>query len=339
MKIAAAGGGTGGHLYPALAVLESIVKIKDIDVVYFCVARGLENKIIPLEHPEYKRVVVDIMGLKRPIINPVNIKRLLKIAKIKSMISSETKECDFGFLTGGYVSFPVGKALLSQHKPIFIQEQNIVPGLTNKVLSKNARKIFVGFEETVRYFPRSVRKNVIVTGNPIRIKENDEWNEAKDFVLVMGGSKGSEFLNSIMEQIYSIDHETTFVHITGDSNWTKRLSKFKNVLAYDYIYSMASVWRRARLVIARAGALTVSEMLYFGVPGVLIPWEGSAGRHQVKNAMYLEKTGRAVVLRQKDCNRDNLLAALKKAQRLQRQEEKKDNPATQIAKIILEEIL
>ncbi len=339
MKIAAAGGGTGGHLYPALAVLESLSLLdSNIEVLYFCLERGLESRIIPSEHPEYRIVAVDLRGLERPVFSPTNIKRLLKILKVKSMITSEAKEYDLAFVTGGYVSFPVGRAFSDQGKPFFIQEQNIVPGLANKVLSTYATKIFVGFEESIEYFPRSVRNKIVVTGNPIRIKEADSWNEADDFILVFGGSKGSQFLNSIMEQIYSEDNIRTYVHITGDSNWTKRLSRFKNVLAYDYIYSMSAVWRRARAVVARSGALTISEMLHFGVPGVLIPWEGSAGKHQVLNALYLERMRRGVLLRERDCSKTRLMDAIRTAEKLGRQEEKKQNPALTVAKLILEEM-
>ncbi len=339
MRIAVAGGVTGGHLYPALAVLESLSKLRDgLEIAYFCLERGLEGRIIPVEHPDYHTIKLDVSGLQRPVFSLTNIKRLLKIIRVKSMITSEVQQCDFGFVTGGYVSYPVGKVVLEQKKPLFIQEQNIIPGLANKVLSRGARKIFVGFEDSVTYFPRSVRKKIVVTGNPVRIKEDSFWNEAVDFVLVFGGSKGSSFLNSVMEEIYEEDSTTIFVHATGDPEWTRRLSRFKNVIAYDYIYSMTPVWRRARVAIVRAGALTISEMLYFGVPGVLIPWEGSAGKHQIMNAMYLERIGRAVLLREKDCNKDNLLAALRKAMKLERREEKKENPASEIAKLILEEI-
>lgn len=338
MRVAAAGGGTGGHLYPALAVLEALALKEKIDVTYFCLERGLESRIIPVEHPEYKFVAVDLKGLERPIFNPVNLGRLLKIFRIESMIASEVKDCDFGFVTGGYVSYPVAKMCKKSGKPFFVQEQNVLPGLANKVLSKSARKILVAFEESIKYFPDSAKKKIVVTGNPIRVKVCSSSQFGEGYVLVIGGSKGSEFINRLMEEVYKIEKGMKFVHSTGDSTWTKRLSQYENVQAFDYIHDMSCAWKGAEAVVSRAGAIAVSEMLYYGVPGVLIPWEGSVGNHQLFNAMYLEKIGRGIVVREKDLTPKQLLEKLLSAIKLGRKDEKRDNPAEIIAKIVLEEL-
>ncbi|MEN3007812.1 UDP-N-acetylglucosamine--N-acetylmuramyl-(pentapeptide) pyrophosphoryl-undecaprenol N-acetylglucosamine transferase [Pseudothermotoga sp.] len=339
MKILTAGGGTGGHLYPALAILEEMAKREKIDVVYFCTPKGIENRILPLEHPEYKLVKLDVFGLERPLFKPINLKRVLKIVKSKSIIASEIDGANCCLVTGGYVSYPVGTVCGRKNLPLYIQEQNVVPGLANRWLSKYARKIFVGFEETVNAFPRSVRDKIIVTGNPIRVSKTTGTSFGEGYVLVFGGSKGSELINSMMEKIYQEERNLKFVHGTGDPDWTRRLSVFENVSALDYIYDMPSAWRGAAAVVCRAGALTVSELLHYGVPAVLIPWEGAAEGHQVRNAKFVENLGRGVVVRESELNPMKLLEAIRFALNLGRIPEKKYNPAEQIAKIILEECL
>lgn len=339
MKILSAGGGTGGHLYPALAVLEELAKRVQLDVVYFCTPRGIENRILPLEHPEYRLVRLDVSGLERPLFKLSNLKRVLKIVKSKSIIASEIDKANCCLVTGGYVSYPVGTVCGKKHLPLYIQEQNVVPGLANKWLSKYATKIFVGFEETIDAFPRSVRRKIVVTGNPIRIGKSIRTSFGEGYVLVFGGSKGSELINSVMERIYREERNLKFVHGTGDPDWTKRLSVFDNVLALDYIYDMPSAWRGAVAVVCRAGALTVSELLYYGVPAVLIPWEGAAEGHQVRNAKFVESLGRGVVVRENELDPMRLLEAIRFVLNLGKLPEKESNPAERIAKIILEECL
>ncbi|HEY8542216.1 MAG TPA: UDP-N-acetylglucosamine--N-acetylmuramyl-(pentapeptide) pyrophosphoryl-undecaprenol N-acetylglucosamine transferase [Pseudothermotoga sp.] len=338
MRIAAAGGGTGGHLYPALAVLESLAAIRKIDVTYFCIKRGLESKVIPQEHPEYKIITIDLKGLKRPIFHPANFTRLLKIFQNESIIASGIEGCDFGFVTGGYVSYPVARVCSKKRIPFFVQEQNVIPGLANKALSLKAKKVFVAFEESANYFPKSVHKKIVVTGNPIRIKECTQNSFGEDYILVLGGSRGSEFINRLMEQVYQTEKQMRFVHSTGDSNWTNRLSAYQNVQAFDYIYDMACAWKGAKAVVSRAGAIAVSEMLYYGVPGLLIPWEGSAGNHQLFNAMYVEKIGRGIMAREKDLTSQVLVEKLSHVISLGKEMQKRENPAGLIAKIILEEL-
>lgn len=339
MKVLSAGGGTGGHLYPALAVLEELAKRVQIDVVYFCTPRGIENRILPLEHPEYRLVRLDVSGLERPLFKLSNLKRVLKIVKSKSIIASEIDGANCCLVTGGYVSYPVGVVCGKKHLPLYIQEQNVVPGLANRWLSKYAAKIFVGFEETIGAFPRSVRRKIVVTGNPIRIGRSNRTSFGEGYVLVFGGSKGSELINSVMERVYQKERNLKFVHGTGDPDWTRKLSVFDNVLALDYIYDMPSAWRGAVVVVCRAGALTVSELLHYGVPAVLIPWEGAAEGHQVRNAKFVESLGRGVVVRESELDPMRLLEAIRFALNLGKLPEKESNPAERIAKIILEECL
>ncbi|HBJ81640.1 UDP-N-acetylglucosamine--N-acetylmuramyl-(pentapeptide) pyrophosphoryl-undecaprenol N-acetylglucosamine transferase [Pseudothermotoga sp.] len=338
MRISAAGGGTGGHLYPAVSILEKLAEMKKLNVTYFCLEKGIESKILPLEHPEYKLIKIDLKGLERPIWKPSNFTRLLKISQSESIIALEIKQCDFGLMTGGYISYPVGKVCKKLKKPFFIQEQNVVPGLANKALSLSAKKIFVAFDKTVEFFPKSVRNKILVTGNPVREKDNEEMLFGKDYVLVLGGSRGSEFINNLMEEVYKVEHNLKFVHSTGSKEWVDRLSIFENVKAVDYIYNASAAWKGARAVIARAGATTIGEMLYYGLPGVLMPWDGATGSHQLYNALEIEKMGKALVLKECDATVSTLLKKLYQVLEMDKKPKMKINPAEIIAKTILEEL-
>ncbi|MDK2923905.1 MAG: UDP-N-acetylglucosamine--N-acetylmuramyl-(pentapeptide) pyrophosphoryl-undecaprenol, partial [Pseudothermotoga sp.] len=180
---------------------------------------------------------------------------------------------------------------------------------------------------------------IVVTGNPIRVSNANRGVFGEGYVLVFGGSRGSDLINTIMERIYQEEKDLKFVHGTGDHVWTKRLSVFDNVLALDYIHDMSSAWRGAVAVVCRAGALTVSELLHYGVPAVLIPWEGAAEGHQVRNAEFVAKIGRGVIVREREATPTRVLQAIKVAIGLGKLPEKETNPADTIAKIILEECL
>lgn len=341
MRIAVAGGGTGGHLYPALAILEAMSKITEIEVMYFALKRGIESSVLPQEHPEYERITIDIRGLERPLFKPTNLKRMLKIWRIESIILSEMSRFapNAVLVTGGYVSIPVGRVALKLGIPLFVQEQNAVPGLANRILARSARKVFVGFEETAKHFTSTAKRNVIVTGNPVRENYSELREEfGDDYILVFGGSRGSDFINQLMEQLYEHDKKTKFVHGTGSKEWTERLSRFENVKALEYIQNMKRAWEGAKAAVTRAGALTVSEMLYYGVPCVLIPWEGAAGSHQLFNALYAEKLGRAKVLRERTANLESFKARLMEVVALGKVVSvNRINPALKIGKTILEE--
>ncbi|KAF2957631.1 UDP-N-acetylglucosamine--N-acetylmuramyl-(pentapeptide) pyrophosphoryl-undecaprenol N-acetylglucosamine transferase [Thermotoga sp. Ku-13t] len=337
MKILAAGGVTGGHLYPALAILEELSKHTELNVVYFCTLTGIENRIIPREHPEYKLVRLDVSGLERPLFKLSNVKRVLKIIKSKSIIASEVNGSNCCLVTGGYVSYPVGSVCGRRRVPLYIQEQNVVPGIANRTLGRYASKIFVGFEEAIAGFPRSVRDRIVVTGNPIRITSVGQSSFGEGYVLVLGGSRGSALINAVMEKVYQEEKQLKFVHSTGDPDWTRRLSVFENVLAVDYIYDMTSAWRGAVAAVCRAGALTVSELLHYGVPAVLIPWEGAAEGHQVRNAQYVAKIKRGMIVRENEVTPGTVLKAIRNVLDLGKVAERETNPASTIAKIILEE--
>ena len=299
MRILAAGGGTAGHLFPALAVLEEFQKNTDVRVLYAVVSGKIDDKIVKRDHPSYEVVPIRTRGLYRPLYNPKNLKRIFQyireISKIKK--AAERFDPDIVFLTGGYAAGIVSMAIKKRYK-IFIHEQNAVPGLANIYASRFAEKVFVSFERSKNYFSEDARSKIRVVGNPIR--ETFYRKELLDIpdgiVLVMGGSLGSEEINSLMEKVYEIDRKNIYVHSTGSEDWTKRLTRFPNVIARNFFESTPILWRKAKLSITRAGATTSFEMIRYGVRGILIPWKGSAESHQMENARVVEERGYGKIL-------------------------------------------
>jgi UDP-N-acetylglucosamine--N-acetylmuramyl-(pentapeptide) pyrophosphoryl-undecaprenol N-acetylglucosamine transferase len=303
VKILASGGGTGGHLFPALAVLEEFQKRHEAEIAYVTVAGKIDERIISRDHPSYKRIRIRTRGLYRPLYNPKNIKRFVQyfheMRKIRKF--ARKFQPDFVFLTGGYASGIVAMALKDRY-PMFIHEQNVIPGIANVYSSKYARKIFVSFENTKRYFPESTRFKIEVVGNPIRdvFYTKSVQNIPDGLVLVMGGSLGSADINSLMERVYEIDSENVYYHATGSSLWTERLRRFRNVYPKDFYECTPILWRKAKFVIARAGGTTVYEMIRYKVRGILIPWKGSTESHQIENAEVAKSVGLAEVMEDPD---------------------------------------
>ncbi len=333
MRIVAAGGGTGGHLFPLLSILEEMEKRVDLEVLFFAVEGKIDERIVKREHPSYKLVSLNVRGLERPILNLKNLSRIFKYARAFLKVKKHLKDFkpDAAIFTGGYVSAVVGFTF-SRKVPIFVHEQNAVPGIANLFLSKKARKVFVSFDETLGYFKNA---NVIVSGNPVReiFYTKRKIDIPDGIILVLGGSLGSELINSVMEKVYESVKDEIFVHSTGSAPWTERLSRFENVIAFDFVDFMPLVWRKAKMVIARSGATTIGEMIRYGVGGVLIPWKGSAGRHQIENALALKKLMRVKIVDEGDLKAKTVIEALGDWR-----QEGRGNPVKIIVDEILEEI-
>ncbi len=340
IKIAVAGGGTAGHLYPALALIEVFQRYHEIQVVYFVVKGKIDEKVVPKEHPSFRIVPIETRGLIRPIWSFKNFKRFLSYTKEIIKIEKVLKKFkpDFVFSTGSYAGGLLALAAKKKY-PLFIHEQNVKPGIANLKTAKYARKIFVSFDITELEFPETFRRKVVVTGNPTRDYTNIRKyvGEIPDGVtLVFGGSLGSEFINSLMMRVYEMDKDTVYVHATGNKNWTLKLNRYRNVIAYDYIDFMPILWRKAKFVIARAGATTVAEMLRYKVPGILIPWEGSAESHQLLNALQAEEVGLAMVLRENELTPRLVYENVRGS--VYNYRLPSENPAFRVYKCIMEEI-
>lgn len=339
MKIAAAGGGTGGHLFPALSIIEKFQRKHDLEVLYFAVKGKIDEKLIKREHPSFQIVPIKTRGLKRPLYSPSNVKRALdyirEILKIKKRLRSFKP--DFVLSTGGYAGGLLALASGGKY-PLFIHEQNAKPGLANIRSSRLAKKIFLSFKESMKYFSKEVQNKIIVVGNPIReIHFSKRFIDIPDgIVLVLGGSLGSEDINKFMERVYKVDKKNIYVHSTGSKEWVERLSKYQNVMAYQFIDFMPVLWRKAKFVIARAGATTVAEMMYYKKQGILIPWEGSAESHQRLNAKEAERMGLAEVFNISSLSVDYVIEKINNVE--YKIAEIMENPSDLIYKKIMEEI-
>ncbi|MFA7569227.1 MAG: UDP-N-acetylglucosamine--N-acetylmuramyl-(pentapeptide) pyrophosphoryl-undecaprenol N-acetylglucosamine transferase [Defluviitoga tunisiensis] len=299
LKVVFCGGGTGGHYYPALALLKYLdTNYQNLDIIYFATKGRIEEHNLAKDFPKAKMYTLDTKGLERPIYNPKNITRMFAVLKDTQKVRKiiKTFNPDFAFLTGGYVTVPVGLALTKEKIPFYLHEQNSIMGISNKFLTKYAKKVFVSFEETL------INEKCILSGNPVRtpdekitreyLKKFGINNLNKRCILVFGGSLSSEEIDDIMYRVYLQDKSTNYIHITKNPD---KFSKFENVHTFDYINDLYKIMAVCDGVVCRAGATTIAEILFYDLQAALIPWKGAAENHQFKNALSLQKLGKAEV--------------------------------------------
>lgn len=338
MNIVIAAGGTAGHINPGISIANIIKKhYPDAKITFIGTEYGLEGKLVP--KAGYDIRFIHSKGLSK---NPVKLaksvlsntrgileaRRLLKELKPKVVIGM-----------GGYVCAPVlfvAKKMLDI--PVFIHESNSIAGKTNKFIGKFADGIALGFEGTKKEFKS---KFVFVTGNPINqdffdVKRTDGNNS----VLVFGGSQGAKAINeTIIELVNNYKLEYKLIYATGEKNFEDVKSRIKDLSKVEllpYINNMPYMYSKVSLVVARAGALTISELEAVGLPGILIPLPTAAENHQEYNAREFEKSGNGVVLLEKDMNAEKLnsliLKMLKNGKKIKNT--KKENADEKIFRII-----
>lgn len=313
------GGGTGGHIYPALALIEDLMeKEPDSKVLYVGSTRGLEKNIVPKKGIPFKEL--KIQGFKRSFsLSSIcdNFKTLYLFLKSvhesKKLIKQFKPDIVIG--TGGYVSGAVVYAAAREHIPTMIHEQNSLVGLTNKFLSHFVDKIAIAFHMAASQFPKD---KIVFTGNPraqqaAHIKSNFSWSEYgldpnTPTVLIFGGSQGALKINSAtMKAIPEFNQKPyQVVFVTGQKRYDyvkKQLANVKvgkNVIVKPYIYNMPQVLPKVSLIVGRAGATSLAEITALGIPSILIPSPYVTADHQTKNAMSLVKRGAAEILTEKD---------------------------------------
>jgi len=323
MKIAVAGGVTGGHIYPAVAVLDYFKKRGDtLEVLYFATPHGLENREIIRLFPDAKIVKLKINGLKRPFYSLSNFSIAYNTYRAYRECVKELKRFkpDFSFITGGYISVPLGLASKKLNIPNFIHEQNAIAGLANKIIGPKAEKIFISFAESARDFNVNFAHKIKHTGNPIRkIDKKDRRifeyfgiNPNNRIILVAGGSKGSDFINEIMIKVYekianNPQYKIDFLHSCGDDSFIKKLEMFSFVKPVPFIIDMHKYLAASDASIIRGGATTVAEVIAYGVPSLIIPWSGAAENHQLINAISLEKNGAGYYLEEKEADSTQII--------------------------------
>ena len=322
MRVVISAGGTGGHIYPAIAIINKIKeKEPNSEILYIGTTNRMEKDLIPELGIKYEEI--NVSGLKRKI-TLENFKVLLQFLKAREKCKKIIKEFDPDVVigAGGYVTGPVIWAGKKLGKKTFIHEQNSVVGLTNKYLTKYADKIGVSFESTMSFFPKN---KVVLTGNPcsekaIKMKKADKENyglsKNKKLVLIVMGSLGSKTINdkivSFLDAFKNKEYEVMFV--TGNSYYerVKNIKLPSNVKIAPFIYEMPSLMKATDLMITRAGASTMSEILVLGVPAIFIPSPYVTNNHQYKNAMDLVNKNAALILEEKDLTKDNLINLIDK---------------------------
>jgi len=325
LRFIVTGGGTGGHIYPALAIAEGLTKrFPACQVVYAGTAQGLEADIVPRAGFEFRKVPA--MGLKRGLyLQNLQLpwRVLSGYREAKLLLREIAPLAVIG--TGGYVCGPVILAASRMKIPSIIHEQNALPGITNRILSRLVDRAAVTFEESVAYFNKSAA--VTITGLPVRteilstqrIAARKKMNLEPDKLLLLsfGGSQGSRTLNRAMAELFSLLEtipKLHLLHITGKGQYaafSESISLPDNVRVEPYIYNMAEALAAADLAVCRAGATTLAEITVRGLPALLIPFPFATDNHQEYNARALVAKGAADILLDSELNGAALLRWIK----------------------------
>ena len=317
MRVVVSAGGTGGHIYPAIAIINKILEMEPKSkILYIGTTDRMEADIIP--KMGYSYVGLEIKGLNRhrPLKNIEVIKCYLKAKKkAKEVIKDFNPDIVLGI--GGYVTLPVIKAALSLGIKTFIHEQNSIPGLSNKLLKNKVDIVGVSLESSFKYFNK---KNTIFTGNPrseevltTKAVDKSKYNLSKNkkLVLFVMGSLGSKTINDKMKEIIPMfnnkNYEVLFVTGKGYYDEYKDFESIPNVKLVPYLYDMLGVMKNTDLIISRAGASTIAEITTLALPSILIPSPYVTHNHQEKNAQVLEDNGASVVIKEKDLDAKLLL--------------------------------
>ena len=322
MNILIAGGGTGGHLFPALAIGEEILsRNSNIKIHYVGSAFGLESKVFPIK--DVWHTLLPIRGIQRDLsLKSILRNSLLPFRILRSFHRTNNLINDFSpdiiIGTGGYASaIPLLVASTNKKNiPIILQEQNSFPGITTKWFAKRAKKVCVAFKDK----NSKMLGNIVHTGNPIRkgltkgnkslAYENFSFNNIYKTLFLFGGSQGSSFLNNILSQIIK-EFENANIQVimqTGDTDFgAYKKYTSKKIHVTPFINNMSEAYAISDLIICRSGALTISELTVCGKPSILIPFSHAAGDHQTKNAQVLVDSSAAKLISEKNLNKKNLL--------------------------------
>lgn len=328
MRILLSGGGTAGHINPAVAIAKYALQADRKNKVMFVgTKRGLESSLIPNEGFRIKYVNVNGLGKKINLSNMVSAAKMAA-AVVKSIGIIKDFKPDIVVGTGGYVCVPSVMAANILHIPSIIHEQNVFPGSAVRFLSTKANVTAVSFDESKGYL-KSARE-IMLTGNPLRPAiMNTDYNSARKnlgissqkLIVSFGGSLGAERINDVMIDFIeknSFDENIIIYFGTGKRDYQRVLKEFEkrrvkpkeNVKVLDYINNMDVLMNAADLVICRSGAITLAELCALGRPSVLIPSPNVTNNHQEYNARALADSGAAIMICEKDFDVNSLSKAV-----------------------------
>jgi len=330
LRVIVSGGGTGGHIFPALSIANAIKALRPDSEILFVGAEGrMEMQRVPAAG--YKIIGLPVAGFDRQHLWR-NVSVLWKLWKSRRMARRIIKEFrpQVAVGVGGYASGPTLNMAAAMHVPTLIQEQNSYAGVTNKLLAKSAKKICVAYEGMERFFPK---EKIMLTGNPVRQQLLDcklsraeavtklGFNPIRPVVLIIGGSLGARTINdSVMENLQQITNsKVQFIWQTGGyyfENIKRQLTEKgcpANLKVTDFIQHMDEAYRAADLVISRAGASSISELCLLGKASILVPSPNVAEDHQTHNAMALVNKEAALIVRDAEAREQLIPLALTKA--------------------------
>jgi len=329
-KFLFAGGGTGGHLFPAVAVAEQIREMKpEADILFIGTKDRIEGKVVPKLGFKFKSIW--IKGFSRKI-NFENILFMLKlfVSLIQSLIINMSFKPKVAIGSGGYVAGPAIWAASVMGAKIILIEQNSYPGITTRLLERYASEIHLSFQESKKY----LRKEKIqhITGNPVRenLGRMDKTEALRKFgligekktLLVLGGSLGAKTINEAMSESIKILAENSIQIIwqTGKNYFENfKTMNSDSIKIYDFIEDMNAAYSACDLLLARAGATTIAELLNLGIPAILVPSPNVAENHQYHNAKSLTDNDAAILVEDKNLRAElvlNVLDTLKSENKL-----------------------
>jgi len=324
MKIIVSAGGTGGHIYPALAIIKKFQENdKKLKLLYFGTHNRMEKDIIPNENIPYEALEMYGISKNNIIRNIFNI-FLIKKAYNKCLSIMKEFKPDVVIGVGGYVTYPVIRAAKKLGIKIFLHEQNSIPGKANLAIAKYADVVGVSFSDSIKYFKKA--KRVVETGNPcgeraLELKPISKtklgFDRYKKLVVIVAGSLGSHTINAkLKDLLLNSSHEKyEIMYITGANYYDSFINNEKfpaNVKVVPYFDNLAVLLRKTDLLVSRAGASTISEILALELPSILIPSPYVANNHQYYNALELVKNDASVLLNEIDLTSESLKKEINK---------------------------
>lgn len=329
LRVIISGGGTGGHIFPAIAIAKAILRERPDAEILFVGAEGrMEMEKVP--QAGFKIIGLPIMGIQRRLTLQnlkVPFKIIASILKARKIISEFKPDIAIG--VGGYASGPLLRTASSMGVKTLIQEQNSYPGITNKILSKKAEKICVAYDNLESFFPR---EKIVLTGNPVRAEVTQiqnkkveafnhfELNSDKPVLLVIGGSLGALTINKAIEKFAETLTASGLQIIwqTGKNFKSESAHTLPGVHAHTFIKEMDFAYAAADIIVSRAGAMSISELCLVKKPCILVPSPNVSEDHQTKNAMALVDKGAAVLVRDSEAifNLEKVILELKSNQDL-----------------------
>jgi|AntAceMinimDraft_16_1070373.scaffolds.fasta_scaffold09773_4 UDP-N-acetylglucosamine--N-acetylmuramyl-(pentapeptide) pyrophosphoryl-undecaprenol N-acetylglucosamine transferase len=318
-KIIISGGGSGGHIFPAIAIANALKKNNNnIEILFVGAKNKMEMNKVPAAGYNIKGLWISGLQRRLSLKNlSFPFKVLLSMIKAKKIIKNFKPDAVIG--TGGYASGPILKIATNKKIPTLIQEQNSFPGITNRLLAKHVNKICVAYNNMDNFFPKS---KIVLTGNPIRQEfvnfehkkekalEYFNLSKHKKTLLVIGGSLGAKTINeSIHKNLMAFIHnDIQILWQTGNSYFDIAKQYAQNIddnmiKVYEFITKMDYAYASADIIVSRAGAIAVSELCALGKPAILIPSPNVAEDHQTKNAMALVNKNAAIIIKDNEAKK------------------------------------